>query len=106
MNHLNNHAHAFIKNGHIDDIFVFDEDKHNDSFISEIANTIGADQGVCLCNYFDRTGIEPQKYWLWDGAEFTAPTQEYLLSIGVIEEMPVLELPTLNESPTDSAVNP
>lgn len=88
MKHLSTHPHAFIKNGHIDEIFVFDEDKHDTPFLDEITAHVGAEQIICLCDYFDRTGIEPQKYWSWDGSNFAEPTMEYLLSVGAIERLP------------------
>jgi hypothetical protein len=86
MNHLNTHEHAFIVNNRINQILVFDEDKHGTDFLEQVKSHFNADDIICLCDYFDRTGVQPGIHWSWDGTTFTAPTIDYLYSIGVVNE--------------------
>jgi hypothetical protein len=69
--------YAFIKNNRVENIAVFalqDE---------ELADLVAQEQG-----YDDAVWVgedRPVKYSSYDGTTFTDPTEEYLISIGVME---------------------
>ena len=82
MEHLTECAHAFIKNGVVENIFVFDESAHSSDLINRIKEEQGCDTVVCLCDH----GSIPHRYSTWDGTNFTIPTLDYLYSIGISNE--------------------
>lgn len=84
MEHLKEHEHAFIKNGHISDILIFDASAHGSDLIEQIKQVKEADEAVCLCDYTSSGNEKPAVDWSWDGSIFTRPTPEYLYSIGRI----------------------
>jgi len=79
MSHLEEHEHAFIKNGVVKHIFVFDESAHTSGLLDAIKEEQGCDTVVCLCDH----GSVPHLHSKWDGTAFTPPTLDYLYSIGV-----------------------
>ena len=83
MNHLNGHPHAFIKNGRVIDIHVFDESAHDSDTLNSAQTTLGADTTVCLCNYTSSGVEKPDVHHTWDGTSFTRPTLEDLVALGV-----------------------
>jgi len=82
MEHLNECEHAFIKNGVVEHIFVFDESAHGTPLLDQIKEEQGCDTVVCLCNY----GEKVARWSTWDGTTFTPPTIDYLYSIGISNE--------------------
>jgi len=82
MNHIEEHPHAFIKNSVVTDIATFAEDAHGSELIDAVKADKGSDTVVCICDY----GSIPQLYSTWDGTTFTAPTLDYLYSIGISNE--------------------
>jgi len=77
--HLDEHQHAFIKNGVVEHIAVFKEDDHGAEILDLVKADKGSDTVVCLCDH----GSVPHLYSTWDGTKFTEPTLDYLYSIGV-----------------------
>jgi hypothetical protein len=72
--------YAFIKNNRLQNICVFATQDE------ELADRIAQEQG-----YDDAVWVgedRPVKYSSYDGTTFTAPTKEYLISIGVLEPEP------------------
>lgn len=61
-------------------IFVFDESAHDTAFLDQIKEEQGCDDMVCICEY----GELPARWSTWDGTKFTPPTDEYLISIGIL----------------------
>ena len=82
MEHLTECEHAFIKNGVVEHIFVFDESAHGTPLLDTIKEEQGCDTVVCLCDH----GSKVARWSTWDGTTFTAPTLDYLYSIGVSDE--------------------
>jgi len=82
MEHLTECEHAFIKNGVVEHVFVFDKYAHGTPLIDAVKDEHGCDTVVCLCDY----GSKVIRYSTWDGATFTPPTLDYLYSIGVSNE--------------------
>lgn len=74
--------YTFIKDGVVENTFVFAE--RNDALAQTIANEQGYDSFVWLDD-----AATPNRWSTYDGTSFTPPTQEYLISIGVIT--PVVE---------------
>jgi hypothetical protein len=78
--------YAFIKNNIVENVAVFASQDE------ELANRITQEQG-----YDDAVWVGeniPVKWSTYDGTTFTAPTDEYLISIGVLE-------PTVIQEPTE-----
>lgn len=73
--------YVFIKNNRVENTFVFAE--RNDV----LAQTIADEQGYDSFVWLDETTV-PVRWSTYDGTSFTPPTNEYLLSIGVINELP------------------
>jgi len=76
--------YVFLKDNRVVQIAVFAEQNE------ELADTIAHEQG-----YDDAVWVgenKPIMYSSYDGATFTSPTEEYLISIGVIN--PPIEQPT------------
>lgn len=84
MIHFSEHPQAVIKNGRVEDIIVFAD--HNAALIQHVANELGADLFVSCCDI----GVIPPRYSAWDGEKFTDPTNEYLISIGVLNLDPTI----------------
>ena len=82
MEHLTECEHAFIKNGVVENIFVFDKSAHGTSLLDQIKEEQGCDTVVCLCDH----GSKVQRWSTWDGTTFTEPTLDYLYSIGICDE--------------------
>jgi hypothetical protein len=82
MNHIEEHPHAFIKNGVVTDIVIFSEDAHGSELLEVVKADKGSDTVVCICDH----GTVPHLYSTWDGTNFTAPTLDYLYSIGLVPE--------------------
>jgi hypothetical protein len=82
MAHIEEHPHAFIKNGVVTDIIVFSEDAHGSELIDAVKADKGADTVVCICDH----GTVPHLYSTWDGTSFTEPTLDYLYSLGISSE--------------------
>ena len=80
--------YVFIKNNRVEDILVFSE--QND----ELANLICSEKDYDLFVWCEEN--LPHKYSQYDGTDFTEPTHEYLVSIGVLSS-----LPTAGESNTE-----
>ena len=78
-------TYAFIKNNVVENVFVFAE--RNDA----LAQTITDEQGYDSFVWLDDSAT-PTRWSTYDGVSFTPPTQEYLISIGVIA--PTIEQPT------------
>ena len=78
-NHLTECEHAFIKNGVVEHIFVFDESAHGTPLLDTIKEEQGCDTVVCLCDH----GSKVARWSTWDGTTFTEPTFDYLYSIGI-----------------------
>jgi hypothetical protein len=69
--------YAFIKNNRVENIAVFASQDE------ELADLVAQEQG-----YDDAVWVgedKPVKYSSYDGTTFTDPTEEYLISIGVME---------------------
>jgi hypothetical protein len=75
--------YAFIKNNRVENTFVFAE--RNDVLAQTIVNEKNYDSFVWLNN----TPV-PVRWSTYDGTTFTAPTNEYLISIGIMNP-PVTE---------------
>ena len=85
MQHSQGHKHAFIKNGRIAEIHIFDESAHDSDLLNDVKTTFNHDDIVCLCWWLDQGNtVEPQKYWAWDGKTFTEPTVDDLYNLGVV----------------------
>lgn len=80
--HIAECEHAFIKNGHVEDIYTFTENDHGSELLERIKTEKGFDEVVCLCDY----GSKVHRHSSWDGKTFTEPTLDYLYSIGVSNE--------------------
>jgi hypothetical protein len=81
-NHLDECPHAFIKDGVVVQIAVFKEDDHGSALIDLVKADKQADTVICICDH----GVVPHLYSTWDGTTFTAPTLDYLYSIGISNE--------------------
>ena len=83
--------YTFIKNNRVENTFVFAE--RNDALAQTVADEQGYDSFVWL-----NESAVPARWSTYDGTSFTPPTDEYLLSIGVIDTLigtqPEEELPT------------
>jgi hypothetical protein len=77
--HIDECEHAFLKNGVVEDVYVFTEADHGSELIERIKQEKGYDDVVCLCHY----GSKVHRWSTWDGTKFTDPTLDYLYSIGV-----------------------
>jgi len=82
MEHLTECEHAFIKNGVVEHVFVFDKYAHGTPLIDAVKDEHGCDTVVCLCDH----GSKVIRWSTWDGTTFTPPTFDYLYSIGVSNE--------------------
>jgi len=84
MEHLTECAHAFIKDGVVQNIFVFDESAHGSDLLDRIKTEQNCDTVVCLCDH----GSIPARWSTWNEKTFTLPTNEYLISIGILTPIP------------------
>ena len=78
--------YAFIKTGRVENIFLFAE--RNDA----LAQTIADEQGYDSFIWLDGAAV-PARWSTYDGTDFTPPTTEYLISIGVVTPVVVEETP-------------
>jgi hypothetical protein len=101
MAHIEEHPHAFIKNGVVTDIAVFAEDAHGSELLETVKTDKGADTVVSLCDH----GSVPHLYSTWDGTTFTAPTLDYLYSIGVSNENQAMHDARIAEEAAKAAEN-
>ena len=69
--------YTFIKNNRVENTLVFAE--RNDVLAQTIANEQGYDSFIWL-----NDAATPARWSTYNGTTFTAPTTEYLISIGVI----------------------
>lgn len=69
--------YAFIKDNRVKDTFVFAE--RNDALAQTITNEQGYDSFVWLDN-----AVIPTRWSTYNGTSFTPPTEDYLISIGII----------------------
>lgn len=69
--------YTFIKNNRVENTLVFAE--RNDA----LAQTIVDEQGYDSFIWLD-TAVKPALWSTYDGTSFTPPTDEYLISIGVL----------------------
>jgi len=69
--------YAFIKNGRVENVNVFAEENQI------LADSIVADRGYDSAVYTGET-IVP-KYGAYDGTTFFEPSEEYLISIGIMQ---------------------
>jgi hypothetical protein len=75
--------YAFIKNNRVENIAVFAS--QDEALADAVAQEHGYDDAVWL-------GTEvPAKWSTYDGTIFTPPTEEYLISIGILNPTPVEE---------------
>lgn len=65
MQHLENHPHAFVKDGVVQNVAVFED--HNSEFLTTLAEESGCEI-VCCCDYGDAS-----PGYTWDGTQFIAP---------------------------------
>jgi carbonic anhydrase len=69
--------YVFIKNNRVENTLVFTE--RNDALAQTITNEQSYDSFVWLDN-----AIPPIRWSTYNGSIFTPPTNEYLLSIGIL----------------------
>ena len=75
--------YVFIKNNRVKNIAVFAS--QDEALADAVAQEHGFDDAVWV-------GSNPPAMWsTYDGTEFTLPTEEYLISIGIMN--PVVETP-------------
>lgn len=75
--------YAFIKNNRVENIAVFASQDE------ELADRIAQEQG-----YDDAVWVGtdvPVKWSTYNGSTFISPTEEYLISIGIIDTTPVIK---------------
>jgi hypothetical protein len=76
--------YVFIKNNRVENVAVFAS--QDEALADAVAIEQGFDDAVWV-------GFNPPAMWsTYNGTEFTAPTDEYLISIGIMN--PVIETPT------------
>lgn len=71
-------TYAFLKDNRVENILVFE--KKDDKLAKFIASEQGYDSFVYIGEDSD-----PVRWASYDGKVFTDPTQDYLISIGVVE---------------------
>ena len=69
--------YAFIKNNVVINVAVFAD--QNEELADQVAREQGYDDAVWVGSN------APVKYSFYDGTKFTPPTDEYLISIGILE---------------------
>lgn len=75
--------YAFLKDNRVEQIAVFAS--QDEALADAVAQEHGFDDAVWV-------GSNPPAMWsTYDGTEFTLPTEEYLISIGIMN--PVVETP-------------
>jgi hypothetical protein len=67
-----------LKNNRVENIGVFESEN------IDLANRICSEQGYDKAIWFDDKPT-PGKWSTWDGKDFTPPTDEYLISIGIMQ---------------------
>ena len=80
--HIDECEHAFIKNGHAENILVFVESDHGSELLDRIKAEGGYDEVVCLCEYGSKVTLHSS----WDGKTFTPPTLDHLYKLGISNE--------------------
>lgn len=73
--------YSFIKNNIVENTLVFAE--QNDELAQIICDEKGYDFFIWL-----NDSSAPMRWSTWDGKKFTPPTDEYLISIGVLSNIP------------------
>lgn len=73
--------YAFLKNNRVMNIAVFAS--QNEELADRIAQEQGYDDAVWVGENV------PYKWSSYDGKDFTPPTNEYLISIGILEVTPI-----------------
>lgn len=73
--------YVFLKNNRVENTLVFTE--RNDAFAKTIADEQGYDSFVWL-----NDAATPVRWSTYDGVSFTPPTDEYLISIGILNPEP------------------
>ena len=82
MIHLEEHPHAFIKNGIVENILVFAS--HDQALLNQCKEQFASDEVVCCCDYgiayingtWDGFIFKPKKLfesWVWNGTDWEAP---------------------------------
>lgn len=92
MENVQEYIYAFIKNNRVINVLVFNE-LDNQELIEQVKISLNADEAVSLYNYpVNDIGI-PSMYWSYTNSKFEPPTEEYLISIGVINtpSIPILD---------------
>lgn len=83
MENIQEYIYAFIKNNRVINVLVFNE-LDNQELIEQVKISLNADEAVSLYNYpVNDIGI-PSMYWSYTNSIFEPPTEEYLISIGVL----------------------
>lgn len=83
MKNTQEYIYAFIKNNRVINVLVFNE-LDNQELIEQVKISLNADEAVSLYNYpVNDIGI-PSMYWSYTNSTFEPPTEEYLISIGVL----------------------
>jgi hypothetical protein len=70
--------YVFLKDNRVENIAVFANED------TDLANLICSEQGFDQAIWLDDKPM-PSKWSTWDGKEFTPASDEYLISIGVLE---------------------
>lgn len=83
--------YVFLKNNRVANVAIFASQDE------ELADRVAQEQGFDDAVWVGET--LPAMHSTYDGTTFTDPTDEYLLSIGILNEIPVL--PPLEESTND-----
>jgi hypothetical protein len=78
--------YAFVKNNRVAQIAVFDS--KNEELADRIAQEQGFDDAIWVGEN------KPAMFSEYDGKKFIAPTDEYLISIGVLQPTIIEETPT------------
>jgi len=68
--------YAFIKNNRVENFAVFAE--QDEALADSVAQVHGYDDAIWVGQSL------PIKYSLWDGTDFIPPTDDYLISIGIL----------------------
>lgn len=77
--------YAFLKDNRVVEVAVFASQDQ------ELANRIAQEQGFDSAIWTGETALT--KWSTYDGISFIPPTEEYLISIGVVEVMPEVTEP-------------
>jgi hypothetical protein len=84
--------YAFIKDQRVINVLVFGE-PNNTELIDQVKESLGADLAISLSDYPVTEHGLPAMYWSYVNSTFEPPTEEYLISIGVLSPTP--EIPPI-----------